>query len=590
MWRKHPYWLLFLALFLVPACGSRTTLTTGRTDAAPSLDGGRDGGADGGLDGGTDAGPPDELILDCGRSVQYTSPRRPITLIGMATSPAGISTQVWSLVDQPVRSSPTVVPGALGEVTLTPDLEGDYLMRFDVSDGRGRAASCEVTVQSVVGPPVAICPEEPLATTINVATLVEGDGFDDEMVVGYTWEIVDQPMGSRAAIDPTDEPIISFLTPTRGEYLLRLTVVDFDMATGSCEVPITVTGPPEVECPDTIRAPTRQAVGIAATATDDVGLESESWEMVSAPADSTAMLRSPDNPTRLVPDKQGNYVLRFTATDVEGLSASCETTVVGTPTPPTVMCPAVVTTSPLTPVEITGTAVDDGVISRWLWSVVTRPGGSTAPHPSPRNRATTTFTPDIAGIYEVELIVTDNDGETANCITSVEAGNIDGLRIEVFWDTNGTDMDTHLMNPTGTMWTSEDDCYYGNCITRGGGDGILEWGAPGPDDNPRLDIDDTDGFGPENINITTPEAGTYRVAVHNFAGGGPNNTTVRIYCGGSTTEPRQTFGPVALRQGSDDFWRVADVEIDRGRCTITDLAGADGRPNISPHRRTQGMR
>ncbi len=588
MWRTHSYWPLLIALALVPACGSRTSLNI-EPDASPVPDGGRDGGADGGVDGGFDAGPPDELIVDCGRSVQYTSPRRPITLVGTATSPAGISTQVWSLIDQPRASMPRVAPGALGEVTLTPDMEGNYQLRFDVTDLRGRSASCEVTVESIVGPPVALCPEEPLATFIDVPLDVEGDGYDDEMVVGYQWEIIEQPMGARARIRPTDAPVTVFQTPTRGTYVLRLTVVDFDMATGSCEVPITVTGPPEVECPDTIMAPTRMRVTVRATATDDVGIASEGWELVSSPPGSTATLRTTDNPTRLVPDRQGRYQLRFTATDVEGLSASCETTVIGTPTPPTLRCPEVVTTSPLTPVDITATAEDDGEITRWNWTLSTRPDGSRARNPSPRNRPMTSFTPDIAGVYELTVTVTDNDGEMASCVTRVEAGNIDGLRVEVFWDTNGTDIDTHLMNPTGTMWTSSDDCYYGNCNTRGG-PAILEWGAPGPDDNPRLDIDDTDGFGPENINITTPEPGTYRVGIHNYRGAGPNNTTVRIYCGGSTTSPRQTFGPVPLRGRSDDFWRVADVTIERGRCTITDLSNPDGRPNISPHRSTLGMR
>ena len=41
--------------------------------------------------------------------------------------------------------------------------------------------------------------------------------------------------------------------------------------------------------------------------------------------------------------------------------------------------------------------------------------------------------------------------------------------------------------------------------------------------------------------VEGPQNGTYRVGVHAYRGNG--RVTVRIYCGGSTTTPRQTFGP-----------------------------------------------
>jgi len=569
-------------------CGGRTApRVDGDEDGgvgfdAGSFDGGRDAG---GRDGGFDAGPPEDLVVDCGRREQFTSPRRSIALVAEADSPDGVVSQTWELVDQPRGSRPDVEPGVPGAVTLTPDVEGDFLMQFTATDGAGRVGSCEVVVRSVVGPPIAICPEEPLATFIGMPIEVVGDGFDDDEVVSYQWEIVTEPPGSGATLIRRRMPITTFETPTRGDYVLRLTVTDPDDAVGTCEVPILVTGPPEVVCPDTIRAPTRQRVEVAAMATDDVGLASETWELVSAPDGSAASPR-PNNPTRFIPDRQGEYRLRFTAVDVEGLSASCETTVIGTPTPPSLTCPMLVTTLPLTPVDVSASAEDDGRITRWRWTVSSRPDGSDARSPSPSDEPMTVFTPDVAGVYELTVTVTDDDGETASCVTVVEAGNVDGLRIEMSWDTTGTDMDLHLLRPGGSMWTTEEDCHFRNCDPPD----VLEWFTPGPDDNPRLDIDDTDGLGPENINITTPDPGTYRVAVHNWSGAGPNATTVRIYCGGSTTTPQQVIGPVDLRGGSDDFWRVADVEITRTGCRITPLTTPDGRPNISPLGTTQGMR
>ena len=161
----------------------------------------------------------------------------------------------------------------------------------------------------------------------------------------------------------------------------------------------------------------------------------------------------------------------------------------------------------------------------------------------------------------------------------------------MFWDTDTGDMDLHLLNPTATSWTSDGDCYYGNCNVSNGAN--LEWGGPGIHDNPRLDIDDLTGFGPENINIATPVPGTYRVGVHAYSGGAGHRITVRIYCGGSTTEPRRTFGPVTIRARGgatdNDFWRVADVTVTGTSCTITDLSRPSG-PWIEVYGSTMGTR
>ncbi|HJL14980.1 MAG TPA: hypothetical protein RMH99_04950 [Sandaracinaceae bacterium LLY-WYZ-13_1] len=592
--------LCSLLALLAAACGTRTTPFVdppARMDAGPEPDGGF---SDAGTDAGTDAGPPDAgtLVVDCGRSEQFTSPRRELTLTAEARSPDGIVSQGWTLLSSPPGASPTLTPSMDGaEALLQQRTEGDYRLRFDAADGAGRSDFCEVTVRSVVGPPVAICPEEALRTTQGVPLTVEGDGYDDLMVVAYRWEIVGMPDGASPTLMGADGPIVQLTASVRGTYVLRLTVFDEDMAMGSCEIMVEVTGPPVVTCPEgPIRAPTRTPVEVTASATDDVGIASRRWELRAQPDGSGATLSPTDRDrTSLTPDRQGRYELRYTATDVEGLTASCTVEVIGTPTPPDVTCPATVTTTPLTSVGITATAEDDGTITRWRWTVTDRPAGSMGAAPSPRNAASTDFTPDVAGVYELTVTATDDDGMTGTCVTRVEAGNVDGLRIEMSWDTNRTDMDLHLMNREGTRWGSgDDDCYYANCNTRMSGVPVLDWYGPDDEDDPRLDIDDTDGFGPENINITTPEPGTYRVAVHNYRGTGPNAVTVRIYCGGSTTTPRRTFGPVDLRgrgtSTSNDFWRVADVTVDASGCTIADLSRAGGTPWIERYSTTRDMR
>jgi uncharacterized protein YfaP (DUF2135 family) len=155
--------------------------------------------------------------------------------------------------------------------------------------------------------------------------------------------------------------------------------------------------------------------------------------------------------------------------------------------------------------------------------------------------------------------VSDNSGLTATCTTTVTARG-DGIRVEVTWNTASSDVDTHLLRRAGgTGWfNTPNDCYYANPTPM--------WDLPGLPDDPRLDIDDVNGFGPENINLDVPAVGSvFRVGIHyyNAWGAGPTAVTVRIYCGDIATTPVATYMRT-LTNGSgvpdsNDFWRVADV-------------------------------
>jgi hypothetical protein len=549
---------------------------------------------DAAVDARVDAGPDggSTLSVDCGRSVQYTAPRQPIMLKATVESSVPVTRERWTLLSAPPGSTASV--GSAGNpIPFTPDEEGSYELRFETTNAMDRTATCEITVQAVVGPPVAICPEQDeIRTREGEPVEIRGDGFDDNAVVSYRWRVTASPGAAEPELSMPNSPVTQFTADRTGVYELQLTVTDEDMASDTCNVRVRVIAPPEVSCPEeTIRAPTRQPVTVTAEVSDDRGIRSTTWEMVERPDGSSAEPMPADEPeTELVPDRQGRYRMRLTAVDEDGLEATCLATVVGTPTPPDAVCPDTINTRPLTSVELQGDGVDDGRIVEYRWTVLSRPPGSDASEPSPQDARVASFMPDIAGVYRIELQVTDNDGQTGTCEFDVRAVASEGLRVEMSWNQDDTDMDLHLLHPDADAWFTRNDCYYINCTP---GE-TLEWGAPGPGDNPQLDIDDTDGFGPENINVDEPQRVTYRVGVHAFRGEGlPNEVTVRIYCGGSTTEPRRTFGPVTLR-GSDasvrnEFWRVADVTISATGCSIEDLSRG-GEPYIRPARHAERMR
>ena len=95
----------------------------------------------------------------------------------------------------------------------------------------------------------------------------------------------------------------------------------------------------------------------------------------------------------------------------------------------------------------------------------------------------------------------------------------------------------------------------------------LNWGAGAAEDDPVLDVDDVNGFGPENINIDSPEDGqAYMVGVHYFrdAAGGEGGlrstiATIRIY-----VWERLVYEEIALLEADEAWWQAATIEWNSG--------------------------
>lgn len=81
----------------------------------------------------------------------------------------------------------------------------------------------------------------------------------------------------------------------------------------------------------------------------------------------------------------------------------------------------------------------------------------------------------------------------------------------ISWDKDDTDVDLHF------SWSGGSECYYSNKTPT--------WGTAAT--SPRLDVDNTHGFGPENITIGgLPGPGTFRVFVRYYSDHGKGATTV----------------------------------------------------------------
>ena len=210
----------------------------------------------------------------------------------------------------------------------------------------------------------------------------------------------------------------------------------------------------------------------------------------------------------------------------------------------------------------------DGDIIERVWQVVERPEGSTASFDDPSAESPSLFL-DLAGRYALELDLVDDDGSPA-CEPArvvVVATPDEDIHVQLVWTTPadpdetdegfaaGTDVDLHLLHPNGCWEERPWDCHWR--------DTQPNWGDTSrTDDDPSLDIDDTDGAGPENINLDNPEAGiTYRVGVHyyNDHGFGTSIVTARIYLFGTLV-----YEDTQEMTDRGQFWQVAEIDWPTG--------------------------
>ncbi len=116
---------------------------------------------------------------------------------------------------------------------------------------------------------------------------------------------------------------------------------------------------------------------------------------------------------------------------------------------------------------------------------------------------------DAAGDYVAQLVVYNSAGiPSAPAMCPVFAMPADAIHVELTWDTPSADLDLHLIENDGELFEVPSDCTWCNRTP--------DWGSPSGNDDPRLDLDDLGGFGPENINVFEPEDGRYHVKVHYY--------------------------------------------------------------------------
>ena len=141
------------------------------------------------------------------------------------------------------------------------------------------------------------------------------------------------------------------------------------------------------------------------------------------------------------------------------------------------------------------------------------------------------------------VVTTTGDVYTSPSIKVKSNALLNTYHVRITWDKNDTDVDLHF------SWSGGSECYYSNKTPTWGGSAAT---------SPRLDVDDTNGYGPENITIDRlPGSGRYRIHVHYYSdhGKGPTTVNATVYQNGSPLVSRSN----TMSNGQN--WTLLEFDI-----------------------------
>lgn len=339
-------------------------------------------------------------------------------------------------------------------------MAGSYVVALDVTDDQGRTTRQTATLVASQGAPVVTLtgtvefkgltdtrPAQTLAVGSMVSLDTAGTTDPSGGAVAVGWQMLQQPAGSKAVLT-TSGTITYFTADVAGTYQVRARgtnvagqfsdVVFTYNATAQAPVVVVAGSVTAVGGSSTLGAAVGNLVLLDANGSNvpNVATTTATWQLLSRPGTSTAALSATSGWfVSLVPDVAGTYLVRTTLLDsATGVSSQFTTTlnvlpgvtavVTGYTMPVArVAAPPLVSGAGL-PVTLRGNGSYDpnGGALTYRWSVSARPVGSSAAL-AQTTQADTSFTPDLDGTYQFQLVVTDSAGRSSTQAVTVYVGN-----------------------------------------------------------------------------------------------------------------------------------------------------------------------
>ncbi|MES2960372.1 MAG: PKD domain-containing protein [Pseudomonadota bacterium] len=353
-------------------------------------------------------------------------------------------TYAWSVTARPSGSAAAVTDATQPVARFVPDLAGDYTLSLVVNDGTLASAHDTVRVTVVAsGSNRAPTADGGIDQNVSIGTVVTLDGSaswdPDGNLVTYVWTLDSKPANSAAAIVGASSPRPSLTPDQVGTYTASLVVIDsLNETSVADQVVVTVNALNKNNAPVAVAGSDQNVLVGATVELDGSGsvdtdgdLLTYSWSITSKPAGSTAQLSYTDGaddpaPT-FVADVAGVYVIGLVVGDgkANATPVSVKVTAAVGNVAPVANAGDDASTVVGTTVNLSGTLSSDANGSdalTYAWKIVSRPAGSAAAPVNPSN-PTATLTPDVAGLYVIELVVSDGMLSSAPDSVVVTVGN-----------------------------------------------------------------------------------------------------------------------------------------------------------------------
>ncbi|MCW3094217.1 MAG: C-terminal target protein [Ferruginibacter sp.] len=360
---------------------------------------------------------------NAGTDKVVTTPTTSTTLTGTGTDSDGtISSYSWTKISGPSSGSIQTPNTASTVISNLPP--GVYQFELTVTDNWGAIGKDQVQVIADIAPDVTAGVDQLITLPISSVTLTGSATDADGSIASYSWRKISGP-----AYGTIQTPAASTTNLTglvAGIFAYELTAKDNDGGTAKDTIQITVNNAPVASAGSDryITLPTSSTT-LSGTGVDaDGSISKYSWARISGPSAGTINTPTAAS-TTLSNLAQGVYVYELTVTDNRDatgkdqvqvtvnalLARAAASNPVSKKAPIANAGPDETATSVTGLVTLKGMGTDtDGYIKNYAWVKLSGPSGDFIKTPG---AATTELSNLAPGMYQYQLTVTDNDGETS---------------------------------------------------------------------------------------------------------------------------------------------------------------------------------
>ncbi len=355
-----------------------------------------------------------------------------VTLDGSASHDPELQplTYHWSLTSKPVGSQaeiPAAVDPTSPTATFVADLPGDYVAQLIVNDGELDSAPDTILVTCARNTPPVADPGPDQRIGLGETVTLDGTGSTDidGDPLTFSWALLSTPDSSTASLSDPASVTPTFVADLEGLYVAQLIVNDGRensapetvKVSASVDVPIAYAGPDRV-----VAVGARVQLDGTGSHDPDSRALTYSWTLTK-PAGSQAQLSDPTSPMpSFTADLAGSYTASLVVNNGLQSSAQDDALIVAG-APPVANAGADQDVPAGFTVQLDGRASYDpaSIPLTYFWSFVTVPVGSIAVISDPTSPQPT-FVADVAGNYDVQLVVGNGTASSLPDVVRVTAG------------------------------------------------------------------------------------------------------------------------------------------------------------------------